>query len=187
MSLSEHAIVLVSIIMGLGLTDLLGNFGRLVRARARVRWDALPLAWALFALLLVVNFWWGLYLGAIGIGDVASAGEFLLALLLPILLYLVCTSALPESVPEQGLDLGAAYDRQQRFFFGLLLAYFAVTVVHVRVVSGEWRWTPVDYARFVTIAGLAGLTMTRARWFHWTAAAICIGVVTLRLFTQVVR
>jgi hypothetical protein len=185
--MSEHAIVLVSIIMGLGLTDLLGNFSRLVRARARVRWDGLPLAWALFALLLVVNFWWGLYLGVTGIGEVASAGGFLAALLLPTLLYLVCTNALPEAVPEQGLDMGAAYDRQQRFFFGLLLAYFVLTAIQVRVVLGEWRWTTVDLVRLASISGIAALIWTRTRWIHWLAAVACIGVVTLRLFTQVVR
>jgi hypothetical protein len=46
-SFTEHGIVLVSIVVGLGLTDLLGNFRRLVHARERVRWDGLPLAWAL--------------------------------------------------------------------------------------------------------------------------------------------
>ena len=53
MSLTEHLIVFVSIIVGLGLTDLLADLHRLIRVRRRVRWHAIPLLWAVVALLLV--------------------------------------------------------------------------------------------------------------------------------------
>jgi hypothetical protein len=38
-------LTLISIVLGLGLTELLLTFYGLVRARRRVAWDALPLAW----------------------------------------------------------------------------------------------------------------------------------------------
>jgi len=46
MDIREHSITLVSVIVGLGLTELLGNLNRLVRSRRDVRWHALPLIWA---------------------------------------------------------------------------------------------------------------------------------------------
>jgi hypothetical protein len=46
-------LTLISIVVGLGLTELLLNFHRLVRERRNVSWDPLPLAWAL--LLLVAS------------------------------------------------------------------------------------------------------------------------------------
>jgi hypothetical protein len=45
MEIREHSITLVSVIVGLGLTELLANLNRLVRMRAEVRWHALPLVW----------------------------------------------------------------------------------------------------------------------------------------------
>jgi hypothetical protein len=43
MTLREHAIALVSVVIGLGLTQLLSNLHELIAARRRVRWYALPL------------------------------------------------------------------------------------------------------------------------------------------------
>ena len=184
MSLAEHAIILVSIIVGLGLTDLLGNFSRLVRHRARVRWDGLPLAWALFALLLVVNYWWGLYLGSAGVTSVTTAAAFLAAILLPTLLYLICTSALPEEVPAQGLDLGESYLAGCRFFLGLVVAYFVVVSVQGIMLDGGWTWSAVQVLRLLSLAAMSVLLFSRRRWLHWTVAWVSIAVVTLRLFTQ---
>ncbi|HZW50559.1 MAG TPA: hypothetical protein VFF05_01740, partial [Rudaea sp.] len=65
MDIREHSVALISVVIGLGLTSLLGNFNRLMRRRGEIRWDALPLAWALIALMLVNNYWWGVYLGMV--------------------------------------------------------------------------------------------------------------------------
>ena len=53
-------LTLVSIVVGLGLTELLLTFYQLFRARRRVEWDVLPLAWAALLLIVVVNYWWGI-------------------------------------------------------------------------------------------------------------------------------
>jgi hypothetical protein len=45
MDIREHSITLVSVIVGLGLTELLANLNRLVRSRRDVCWHALPLVW----------------------------------------------------------------------------------------------------------------------------------------------
>ena len=46
MEIGGYWATFVSIIMGLGLADLLMNFHRLLHERKRVDWDALPLVWA---------------------------------------------------------------------------------------------------------------------------------------------
>ena len=43
MDITEYWATFVSIILGLGVADLLVNLHRLIHARTRVRWDALPL------------------------------------------------------------------------------------------------------------------------------------------------
>lgn len=127
MSQSEHSIVFVSIMVGLGITELLANLHRLIRDRARVTRDSLPIAWAFVAFLLVVNYWWGVYLGVAGITGVASAGAFLVYLVVPMVLYLICAAALPAGVPDAGLDLRLAHERERRYFFALLIVYLVAT------------------------------------------------------------
>jgi hypothetical protein len=73
-------LTLISIVLGLGLSELLLTFYRLVQARRRVTWDALPLAWALLILIAVVNYWWGIRAAMAGASGWTS-GEFMLAMI----------------------------------------------------------------------------------------------------------
>jgi hypothetical protein len=93
MNISEHSVALISVIAGLGLTNLLGNLNRLIRARRKVRWDILQLLWALIALFLVDNYWWGLYQGSVVATEAASAATFLVGLSLPLGGWSLCTTA----------------------------------------------------------------------------------------------
>jgi hypothetical protein len=56
MDITTHLVTLISIIIGIGLTEMLGNLHRLIRNRRRVTWDWLPVAWSAALLLLVINY-----------------------------------------------------------------------------------------------------------------------------------
>ena len=53
--------VLLSIILGLGLTQLLTAVGRVIRHRDRVRVDWLPMLWAGVLLVVYVQVWWSMF------------------------------------------------------------------------------------------------------------------------------
>lgn len=187
MSLSEHSIVFVSILVGLGITELLANLHRLIRDRARVNWDTLPLAWAFVAFLLVVNYWWGVYLGVAGITGVTSAGSFLVYLAVPMLLYLICAAALPAGVPDGGLDLRAAHERERRYFFTLLVVYLVATFFATYQATTASEWRLITAYRVMLIGAIVSLFWVRARWYHWTVTAFVAAALLLRLFLQAVR
>lgn len=42
MDFTAHAVTLISIVIGIGLTEMFGNLHRLIRNRTRVTWDWLP-------------------------------------------------------------------------------------------------------------------------------------------------
>ena len=121
---------------GPGPDDLLGNLNRLIRARRTIRWDALPLAWAAVAFVLVNNFWWALFLGVTGIEKPSNAGTFLLSLSMQVLLYLICAAALPYGRTARGLDLREAYLAESRYFFILVVIYVLMTQVLVLFAGG---------------------------------------------------
>ena len=56
MDITAHSVTLISIMIGLGLTEMFGNLHRLIRNRARVSWDFLPLAWAATLFVVVLNY-----------------------------------------------------------------------------------------------------------------------------------
>lgn len=117
MDIREHSIALISVVVGLGLADLLSNLNRIIRARRQVRWDPLPLLWSFIALLLVNNYWWGLYQGSVVATAASSAATFLVGLSLPIMLYLICAAVLPGTRMSEASDMRATYLAESRYFF----------------------------------------------------------------------
>jgi len=94
MNKAEYLSVLVSIIIGMGLSHLLSSLARLIVARARVRIYWVSLVTAAVTFLAHVQFWWSTY-----DYDEAILGNFfsfLLFLLAPILLYLMAVLVFPD-------------------------------------------------------------------------------------------
>lgn len=144
MSQLEYLIALLSIIVGLALTDLARSLRELVRPDRTVRWHWLPLAWSASVFLILVWLWWNSFtvlkssMFSEALAFVPYLGQFLL-------LYLTCSLALPspdrekgitagleKRAPEKGraageedvLDLEAFYflTSRRRWFFGALAA-----------------------------------------------------------------
>ena len=55
-----HLSVLISIILGLAITQLLQGLRGLVLERSRIRLYWIPIAWAAIVLLICVQAWWAI-------------------------------------------------------------------------------------------------------------------------------
>jgi hypothetical protein len=151
--------VLLSIIIGLGFTQLLTAAGRLIRHRDRVRVDWLPLLWAAVLLLIFVQVWWSMF----GLRTYRGWTFFGFCLILSqtCTLYMMAAVVLPEHVDEPVVDLAAHYERQHRWFFGFFLATLIISVTKDLVINGRWP----------TAANLG---------FHALLAAICLSAIFVR-------
>ncbi|WP_233992793.1 hypothetical protein [Salinibacter altiplanensis] len=112
MSQLEYLIALVSIIVGLGLTDLARSLRELVRPGRTVHWHWLPLTWAAIAFLVIVQIWWQSF-RFLQKEALAHAAVFTPVLLGFLLLYLICAFALPD--PDRtrlGTEGGRTSDSQ---------------------------------------------------------------------------
>ena len=128
--------VLLSIIVGLGITQLLTAAGRLIRHRDRVRGDWLPVLWAAVLLVVFVQVWWSMF-------GLRTHGEwtfvaFLVVLAQTCTLYMMAAVVLPEQVEDTGADLAAHYDRQHQWFFAFFLATLFISVAKDRILNGNW-------------------------------------------------
>jgi len=146
MSQPEYIAALLSIIVGLGLTDLAQSLRELVRPRRKVDWHWLPLLWAATTFLLAIQIWWNSFSFLTG----ATSAFFLAYLLTFLLLYLTCAFALPDpeweksqatktagggavesSAAQAPLDLRAFYfsESHRRWFFGVFIAFLVMSQV----------------------------------------------------------
>ena len=151
--------VLLSIILGLGLTQLLTAAGRLIRHRDRVRADWLPLLWATVLLVVYVQAWWAMF-GLRSLRDWTFV-VFLIVLAQTTTLYMMAALILPEQVDDAGVDLAAHYDQHHRWFFGFFLATLCISIVKDVVIGGH-------------------LPEAGNLVFHGLLAAVCVAAIVAR-------
>jgi len=175
----EYILPMVSILVGLAIGDLSLSLHRLLRARRRVRWDWLPLAAAVLVVLLILFFWWAFY--AMGRAEVWTRyWAFLVLAAALIAMFLLASAALPDTVPEDGLDLSAYYDENRRYFWILfavftLLAFaldFLVYTDDAVHSTGPLRAIPT-----LSIAAvLLSLAFVRKRAYHVVVVLLLLAV-----------
>lgn len=144
MTQPEHLTVLVSIIIGLGITDLAKSIRDLLHPDRPVHWHWLPLTWVLGAIFVVVGAWWGLF--KILQAEVWTNPLFFLLILFATLnLYFLCAFVLPDldgppaGQNPDGVDLEAFYfsASHRRAFFGVAIAFF----VSFFAIANVWEVT----------------------------------------------
>jgi hypothetical protein len=202
MSQIGYLVPLVSIIVGLGLADLIQSFRELVRPNRAVRWHWLPVLWSAIIFLLVLQIWWTSF----GVLQVAVFGRvlvFLPYLLMFLALYLACAFALPDPdwTPDSDtpphpdgagsaraasgpLDLEAFYYSvtHRRWFFGTLITIvvlFEIITILFFLVEKDASLLSVLARRWealsVVPAVLALLIATDRWWVHGILGVLAFG------------
>jgi hypothetical protein len=172
MTASEYVAAFASIILALAVTDLATSMHRLLRARKRVRWDWLPLAIALLILLGTVQFWW-VFFDIWRSSSRLALGAFLPDFLTLLLLFFVASAALPDEVPEAGLDLKGYYAENRGYFWTLFLllavSATASSILHRLTPAsspGEFVRLVLESGNLTLVALSAILLATGRRWVH---------------------
>ena len=153
--------VLLSIIIGLAVTQLLTGLRGLMLRRARVRVYAVPVAWALLLLVILTQTWWAMF-GLRGV-RAWSFAAFAVVLLHTILLYLLAGLVFPDFGAEP-VDLRAHYYAHRGWFFSIAVAVTLVSVAKDVVLGGHLpdAVNLAFHVAFLTSA-LAALATSRPR------------------------
>ena len=163
---------LVSVFVGLAVTDVAKSLHALLRARRRVRWDALPLMSSFIAVLTTYNLWWRL-LGTADPAPFLTLGGFLPLAAQLLVLYLLCAAVLPDAVPDDGLDLRTFYDGNGPYVWTLFALHIALLIVTRGFL---FPTESVEAARVVAngiaLAVAIGLAVVRKRRVHGVALAV---------------
>ena len=188
MDLSQHWETLVSIIMGLAIADVLVHVQKLIHARERVQWDALPLLWATIGLLWVFNYWWAVGAGLDGSQNVHVAGGFVLLAIPPVLLFVMSTSALPRRIPQRGpISLSDEWQTNRTVFLVTFGCNQLAAWVATRIARGAFVLDFPALLRTTALVLAIVLLLNRSRRFEWFAAIVILSLAIARLSTQTVR
>ena len=118
--------VLLSIIIGLSVTQILIGIRGCLLTRAHIRPFWPVHLWAAFFLLASSQSWWAMF-GLRHRHD-WDFGDFVIVLAQAVALYLVTGLIYPDFGHEQQIDLRAHYFRQRRHFFSLCIIMLALSI-----------------------------------------------------------
>jgi hypothetical protein len=156
--------VILSIILGLSITQLLQGLSQIINARDRVRIYGPSLGWSLLLLVIDVQAWWAMF----GYRNRHNWTflQFGILILETILLYLLAALALPTGFGEAAVDLRANYFRHARWFFGAFVAVLLVSLSKDLAFNGTLpgEFNLAFHLFWIGGAGIAAAT--RSDLFH---------------------
>ena len=167
-TLFSYLSAFVTIVLALGLSDLLTSGHRLLRKARAIQWAVLPVAAALFVLLALFSEFFTMW--SLTEVERVSFGGLVLHMLPTIFIFLAASAVLPDEVDEAPFDLDAFYFAQRRYFYLTLSLAFLSDIprwllgTQVSLVAVlEMLASPTGLAAAVFIL----LAFSRRRWLHW--------------------
>jgi len=180
--------VLLSVILGLAVTQILKGFRGMVMSRARIRLYWPTLLWAALVLLMCVQSWWAMF--GLRLRQGWKFQEFGVVLFQTILTYMLAGLVLPDLFGDEPVDLKKNFFDHRRWFFWIGFLLIAVSVSKDLILTGGWP-SPANLA-FHAIFGallLVGALTPNERYHKVNAIlgfALFVAYILL-LFTRIGR
>jgi hypothetical protein len=170
----EYLSVLLSIILGLAITQILQGYRGLLLVRQSVRLYWPSLIWSVLILLFACQAWWASF----GLEDTTEwhFGTFLIILLQMGLIYMLAALVLPDTGDRGQFDMKAHYQAQRCPFFTCFLLVVPVSLLKDLLLDGVLpEATNLGFHAGLAALALAGLTVRSARF----QLALAIGTAIL--------
>ncbi len=175
MGLFEFLMILVSVVIGLGLTEILTGAARLLQARASIRFHWFHVLFQLGVFFALLQQWWEFW-------DMEGMGEisyFAVLLLLgpPVFLFLIANLLYPRS-PE-GADLEEYYYEQAPLLWTLVIAGTVLGTFLQPLAGGEPVFHPANLSGIPMIVFCVILATSENRHVHAVLGPTIIVMVLL--------
>ena len=167
----EYVIVLVSIILGLGITTILTGVAELIKHTSAVRLYAPYIIWILLVFVLHIQDWWVSYeLKSIQVWELPL---FLLIILYPINLYILAHLLFPAGLSKE-FDSKVFYlDHFPRLFYGSALLVLLSTIQNIGF-SGLSVGSQLPKLVVALVIALVALFKVRSNILHFALAIILL-------------
>jgi hypothetical protein len=156
--------VLLSIVVGLAITQFLLGLRGLILTRAKVKLYIPTLIWAVIALLTPIQAWWA---------DFAMRGQsnwtflaLLVIMLRAISIYMVAALVLPDISGEELVDLREHFFAHRSWFFTAMLASVIFSLSKNLTLHGHLPSHADSAFQFTFCAVAVTGVATRSEWFH---------------------
>jgi hypothetical protein len=167
--------VLLSIVLGLALTQILQGYRAILLARGRVRHSATVLIWSGLVIAIVAQAWWASF----ALRERADWDFITFAIILAQmgLIYMAAALVFPDIPESGGVDLATHWERHRGAFFGFLLAMLAASLSKSFALDGRLpSATDVLFHLVLAVIAIMGIAARNAR-VQLALACITVGVI----------
>lgn len=185
MTAFEYLSVLLSIILGLAITQVLQGYRGLLLSRREVVAHWPSLIWSGLVLLFATQAWWASF-GLEGERE-WRYGTFLVILVQMGLIYMLAAVVLPDVPEGVEIDLRAHYEAQRVPFFGCLIGIVGVSLAKDLMLDGRLPSGPnLVFHGLLAATAVAGLVLRgpRAQLGIALAAGLFFSGYVALLFTR---
>ncbi len=164
MSVFEYLGVLLSVIMGLGVTHVLAGLSKTIHHRRTVKLFWVHTLWAFNILVYIVIIWWGMFWWSTQ--QDWSFFQFLLLILYAIVLFLAASLLFPWDLPDD-FDFEAHFFDTRPWFFAVLTIAWCIDVPET-VLKSEGGMRDLPEAYLVLVITQLGLNLIGVFWSNKT-------------------
>jgi len=169
MSPFEYVIVLISIILGLGVTQIMTGVAELVHQWDRVRLYWPHMIWIVLVFVLHIQEWWDVY--SLQSFSAWRLPTFLFFTLYPVNLFILARILFPFQPNDGDINLKDFYFANFKKFFLWTIILNVLSIISNLIVHG------FDYSLFLIVAIMATLATVILRnykmeWLHQTIAVV---------------
>lgn len=161
-----HVRIIVGMVIGLSITRLLAGLSRFVQSSRRERVYLPHIAWAIFMLLSVLDFWWFQY--ALVYRERWTFAVYVFVIVYAATFFFTCTVLFPDRMEPEG-DYAAYFHQSRAWLFGLLAALAMIDLVDSALKGAQHFHAlgPFYLLRQVALAGTAiAAIFVRNNRFH---------------------
>jgi len=166
MEIFEYVAVLTSIIIGLGMAQLLMGLTRLIQHPERAKPSWVPLCWVAYMFLLTVFWWWWEF--RLQVVETWTFGIYLFVVLYAFLMFLLCALLFPSDF--------SGYDGFKGYFYAKRNWFFSVFILVQLVDIADSLLKGMSYyhslgshytvTQLIIVALSVTATLTRNETFH---------------------
>lgn len=156
----------VSVVVAFAMSELLMGWGRLIRARERVRHPFLLAGWSLWLLMIMTYHYLGFW--EYQVYDFTRVGPMLLFMAAPIMMVLLTFVVTPDLRHFQEIDLEEHFFSAKNWFFAMVFIFLALARASDPLLPNyDETWVARLWGSFIISASIVVLLFTDNRRIHY--------------------
>ncbi len=177
----EYVTVLISIILGLGITQIVTGIADIIHQWERVKLYWPHLLWILLVFFLQIQEWWQIY--DLREYNAWRLPTFLLLSLYPVNLFILSRILFPISMVEVSIDFKQFYFDNYRKFFLMIIVNIFLSLLEDLLIQGYALTEQPVQLSLLAVMLVVTMTKPKAEWIHKT---IVVALVIVMLASMAV-